>query len=89
MPNMTETPHQTKSPEPTPEQLLQLLDVQIQSQRAKRKGSRKHRATFLVCGLLFILGGLFAALVILQQMAGDLRRPGVGSAEEIPTAHSQ
>jgi hypothetical protein len=39
--------------------------------------------------LLFILGGLFAALVILQQMAGDLRRPGVGSAEEIPTAHSQ
>jgi len=89
MPNMTEAPHQTKSPEPTPEQLLQLLDVQIQSQRAKRGGGRKNRATFLVCGLLLILGGLFAALLVLQQMAGDLRHQADHSSEAIRDVHSQ
>ena len=89
MPNMTETPHQTKSPKPTPEQLLQLIDVQIQSQRAKRKGAPKHRATLLVGGLLLILGGLFAALLVLQQMASDLRHPADDSPEEILAAHSQ
>jgi hypothetical protein len=85
MPNMTETPHQTKSAEPTPEQLMQLLDLQIASQRAKRKGGRKHRATLLAGGLLFILAAAFAALFVLQQLAGDLHR----SAEPATAGNSE
>ena len=80
MPNMSETSHQTKSTEPTPEQLMQLLDLQIASQKARRKGGRKHRGTLLVGGILLIVGGLFAALLVLQQMASDLRpRNGVAT----------
>jgi len=89
MPNMSETPHQTQSPQPTPEQLMQLLDLQIAMQRAKRKGGRKHRATLIVGGVLLILAVTFAALFILQQMVGDLPRPGEASAQEIPVTDSQ
>jgi len=86
---MTETPHQTKSPEPTPEQLMELLDIQIHTQRAKRKVGRKHRGVILAGGILLILGGLLGALLVLQEMAGDLRHPSADSPEEIPAEHSQ
>jgi hypothetical protein len=85
MPNMTETPHQTKSSEATPEQLMQLLDLQIASQKAKRNGGRNNRATLLVGGILIILGGLFAALLVLQEMAGDLRSHA-GPVTQVPAA---
>jgi len=70
---MTETADQTKSPEATPEQLMQLLDLQIALQKTRRKAGQKHRVTLLVGSVLLILAGLFVALMILQEMAGDLR----------------
>jgi hypothetical protein len=89
MPNMTETPHQTKSSEPTPEQLMQLLDLQITSQRSKRKGGTKRRGLLLVSGLILILGLMFGALFVLQQMVGDLRQSGEVSTQETTMADSQ
>ena len=68
---------------------MQLLDLQIASRRAKRKGGRKHRTALVVGGLLFILGAAFAALFVLQQMTGDLRRPGETSAREFTAVYSQ
>ena len=89
MPNMIETPQQTKSAEPTPEQLLQLLDRQINSRRAKRNGVRKHRAVLLVGGLFLILGALFVALFVLQQMVSDFRQPKPEQASELSVGNSQ
>jgi len=86
---MSETPHQTQSPQPTPEQLMQLLDLQIAMQRAKRRGGRKHRATLIVGGVLLILAVTFAALFILQQMLGDLPHPREAAAQEISVTDSQ
>ena len=69
-------PDETKSDQPTPEQLLKLLDQQISEQRKRRKNTPARRALLLMVGFTIIFGGLLAALLLFQHMAQDLpRRP--------------
>lgn len=72
---------ETQTAETTPEQLVQMLDVQIAMNRARASGAGRHRATLLVGGVLFIFIAAGVALVVLAQMAADLS-PG----ERRPTA---
>ena len=53
---------------------MQMLDIQIAQQRAKRRNTPKRRATFLAAGVLFIIVGTLVALMILQQMAEQVPR---------------
>jgi hypothetical protein len=75
MPNIAMSPEQTKSTEPTPEQLMRLIDLQIEAQRARRAQKPKNRATFIAVGLLFIIFAAFASLMLLSQMVQDLPHP--------------
>lgn len=56
---------QVQPSEPTPEQLLRLLDMQILQQRARRRASSARRAAVLTGGLLVLLAGAAFALVAL------------------------
>jgi hypothetical protein len=67
-------PDETKSDQPTPEQLLKLLDDQIAEQRRRKKNTPLRRAILLTVGFLIIFGALLGALVLFQYMAQDLPR---------------
>jgi hypothetical protein len=69
---MSEEPQPNKSAQPTPEQLMKLLDLQIAASRAKRKESPKRRSNVAVIGILIIILGIGVALLFLQQMVADL-----------------
>jgi hypothetical protein len=69
-------PKETGTSEATPEQLVQLLDVQLAAQRSHRSNSGRNRAIILVLGVLFIVAAAGAALLILDQMLADLRHQG-------------
>jgi hypothetical protein len=77
-------PIDSKSSEPTPEQLMQLLDLQIAAERSKRKGSRRHRSTMVGLAVLFIIGGALAAFLVLHLMVEDLPRSREPVAHEVP-----
>ena len=64
---------ETDSPHRTPEELLQILDMGIQLQRARRKGAQKSRAVFLTMGIFFILTGAAVALLVLSQLLNESR----------------
>jgi hypothetical protein len=77
-------PDETKSDQPTPEQLLKMLDEQIAVQRKRKKNSAARRALLLTIGLLVIIGGLMAAMMLFQHMAQDLPRASKGSPTALP-----
>jgi hypothetical protein len=81
-----QTMNENKTNEPTPDQLLRMLDVQIAMQRDKRKNTTRNRAIVLVGGIMIILGGAFIALVILMQRLQDMPR---GPVENDPAAPTQ
>ena len=85
------SPQQNKSVQPTPEQLMQLLDLQIASQRAKRHSSGRNRAMLIVGGLLLIFIAAGGALMLLMQMMDDLPRPAAKGtpATEMTSGNSQ
>jgi hypothetical protein len=64
--------NETRSPEPTPDQLLQMLDLQLQSKRARRQQSQGSRTTFRLFSIILIVGGSGAALLFLQFILSDL-----------------
>jgi len=65
---------ETKSDQPTPEELLKQLDQQIAEQRKRKKATPMRRAILLMVGFLIIFGGLFAAMLLFQYMMQDLPR---------------
>jgi hypothetical protein len=67
---------ETESEGATPEQLMQMLDLQLNSHRSQRAGASRNRAIILVVGLLFIVAAAGAALLVLDQMLADLRQNG-------------
>ena len=67
---------ETESKEATPEQLLQILDDQLAARRSQRTHASRNRAIILVMGLLFIVVVTVGALLLLDQMLGDLRQNG-------------
>ncbi len=60
--------------QPTPEQLLQMLEAQLTAKRSQRTTSSRNRAIILVTGILFIVVAAGAALMVLDQMLVDLRQ---------------
>ena len=69
---------ETRNSQPTPEQLLKLLDGQLTLARTKRStADNSSRRTALLAGaLLLIVGGGCAALLVLQHLLSDLRERG-------------
>jgi hypothetical protein len=59
--------------EPTPEQLLQIIDAEITLRRSHSTNNGRNRAIILVVGILFIVIAAGAALLILDQMLADYR----------------
>lgn len=75
-----------KSPEPTPDQLLKLLDVQIEMQRQKRKVTSRNRAVFRIGGIFLIIVILLGALLILQFALNEVPHEGRSNpASNAPT----
>ena len=75
--------NETRTAQPTPEQLLKLLDAQLNVARTKRatEDHTPRRIALLAGALLLIVAGCGAALLVLQQMLSDLRqRPAVEGA---------
>ena len=64
---------ETESPDATPEQLMQMLDLQLAAQRSQRAQPGRNRATVLVAGVLFIIAAAGAALLVLDQMLVDIK----------------
>lgn len=89
MPNMSEDSKPSKTAEPTPEQLLKLLDVQIAMSRSRRKDTRRNRTAIAVGAILLIVVGALVAFLILQQMVSEM--PHSGRKPEVPveTRNSQ
>jgi hypothetical protein len=78
---------ETGTGEPTPEQLVQILESQLTVRRSQLAHSGRNRAIILVAGILFIVIGAGAALLILDQMLADLRpgdRPSRPASAETP-----
>ena len=69
---------ETRNPQPTPEQLLKLLDGQLTLARTKRstEDNSSRRIVLLAGALLLIVGGCGAALLVLQHLLSDLREHG-------------
>ena len=65
-----------QSAEATPEQLFQMLDRELATQRSHRPVSSRNRAMILVFGVLFIVVAAGVALLVLDQMVADLRQNG-------------
>ncbi len=66
--------NENQPPDATPDQLLRLLDVEIARQRGKRQVGVQSRVMFRAGALILIVGGLFAALALLQYLVTDLPR---------------
>ena len=83
--------NETRTPEPTPEQLLKLLDLQLASARTKRTtGDTTPRRTALLVGaLLLIVGGCCAALLVLQHLLSDLQHRPVATNPQTEQATGQ
>jgi hypothetical protein len=70
---------ETKTPQQTPEELLKLLDIQLQMQRAKRQRSAQNRTTMRLLGIFLIIGGGLVALLILQYAMSEFGNRSRGS----------
>lgn len=82
-----EATKQTETGQPTPEQLLKLLDMQLAQERSKRANKSRNRATFLAVGILSILAAAGVALLVAQGLVVELRDRG--ALEPIPTPFAE
>jgi len=64
---------ENKSAQPTPEQLLKLLEAEIGASRQKRIKQETKRRTIQVVGIILIVIGAAIALCILMFMLDDLQ----------------
>ena len=72
--------NETESTDATPEELLKVLELRMAMQRAQRTGTGRNRMIFLAGGVFFILIAAGVALVVLSQMAGEMRNARRDSA---------
>jgi len=79
-------PQQIETSQATPEQLVQMLDLQLASARGKRMGRSRNRAIILAFGLLAIMAAGGIALIVAQQMLLDLHERGGGAHLQEPAA---
>ena len=78
--------NESNTPQPSPEQLLQLLDAQIKNARAQRgvEGSDKsHTASFVVIGIIVLVSAiaLWFMLSMLESMRPARARAATEAAE--------
>jgi len=59
--------------QPSPEQLLKMLDLQMEASRQTRSGRSNNRATMRILSLAIVLLILFGALWVLMTMLDDVR----------------
>ena len=64
--------NETKTSEPTPEQLLKMLDLQMSKMRSKRANTES-KVTIRVASILLVLTVAAGALFLLMTMLEDLR----------------
>lgn len=64
--------NETKTSEPTPEQLLKMLDLQMSKMRSKRANTES-KTTIRVASILLVLTVAAGALFFLMTMLEDLR----------------
>lgn len=62
-----------KSPEPTPEQLLKMLDIQMATLRERRSAQAPSRTAMRVFSLSFILIGVALALWVLMHLLEEMQ----------------
>lgn len=79
-------PQQIETSQPTPEQLLRLLELQLAGERSKREARPRKRAMILVFGMLAIVVLAGLALMIAQQMLVDLHDRGAMPPTPVPPA---
>ena len=74
-----------KAAEPTPEQLLKLLELQLAETRLRRNATAGRRTTFRIVSVLILVLGAFGAVAVLMYMMEDLRasRQGGQPTEEL------
>ncbi|MGB8168441.1 MAG: hypothetical protein WCF18_13170 [Chthoniobacteraceae bacterium] len=68
-----EAAKQIETRQPTPEQLLKLLELQLAQERSKRTHRSRNRAAILVVGIVSILAAAGVALIIAQSMLIELQ----------------
>lgn len=78
--------NESNSPQPSPEQLLQLLDVQIKNARALRgvkDTDKNHAASFIVISIILVVGviALWFMLSMLKSMRPEHVRAATDAAE--------
>jgi hypothetical protein len=59
--------------QPSPEQLLKMLDLQMEASRQTRSGRSNNRTTMRILSLGIVLLILFGALWVLMTMLDDVR----------------
>jgi hypothetical protein len=59
--------------QPTPDQLLRLLDIQMAESRRKREAQATKSNTFRVLAMVIIVGGAALALWVLMYMLDEMR----------------
>jgi hypothetical protein len=64
---------QNKSNDLTPEQLLVLMDLQIEAQRAKRASMPQRGGMFVAAGILFIIFATVASLIVLSNLLPSVK----------------
>ncbi len=72
-------PQQIETPEPTPEELIRTLDIQLTNERGRRARRSRNRAVILAFGLLAIVAVGGIALMVAQQMLADLQQRGASA----------
>lgn len=75
--------NENNAPQPSPEQLLQLLDAQIKNARALRgvkDTDKSHAVSFVVIGILLLVGAI--ALWVMLSMLENMRPARTRAATE-------
>ncbi|HYR58230.1 MAG TPA: hypothetical protein VEO95_06360 [Chthoniobacteraceae bacterium] len=80
-----DAPKQIETAQPTPEQLLTLLELQIAGERSNRAHKSRNRATFLVTGILLIIAGACIALFVAGQLLAEVQERGARASAGVPS----
>jgi hypothetical protein len=86
---MSQESQPSKPGEPTPEQLLKLLDLQIAASRAKRDQAAPRRGLGITVALLLVIVAIVGALLVLRQMVAEMPAPKRTNDKPVETQKSQ
>ena len=74
--------------EPSPEQLLKMLEIQMQNSRAQREKRSENRTTFRVFAiaifLVLLVGALWIAMMLAEELTGAKGSRRTDNIEALP-----